>query len=311
LTAAQVIAIAEETKPARIRTVLQPSKETSTPPMINVALKPRLRRIGVILFAPPAVGAAFWGFLHLTGNFNAVVPGEFYRSAQLTPAQLSEYVGVCKLRTVINLRGDNKGQPWYDAEVKESDHLGIVHVDFGMSARHELTRAQAIALIALMEKAAKPLLVHCKDGADRAGLASARDFLAAKKRADNEGFLPASPKIVVTGGLDFNDHRLIWDRLDKVRAKHPDMVLLHGGSPKGDELIAAKWATNRKAPQIALKPDWTKHAKAAPFKRNDAMLDVLPIDVMVFPGTLASRTTSPTRPASSAFRSGGCGASRV
>jgi hypothetical protein len=27
------------------------------------------------------------------------------------------------------------------------------------------------------------------------------------------------------------------------------------------------------------------HAKAAPFKRNDAMLDVLPIGVMVFPGT--------------------------
>ena len=112
-----------------------------------------------------------------------------------------------------------------------------------------------------------------------------RDFLAAKKRADNEVLLPAGPKIAVTGGLDFNDHRLIWDRLDKVHAKHPDMVLLHGGSPKGAELIAAKWATNRKVPQIAFKPDWTKHAKAAPFKRNDAMLDVLPIGVMVFPGT--------------------------
>ena len=49
----------------------------------------------------------------------------------------------------------------------------------------------------------------------------------------------------------------------------------------------------------------------APFKRNEAMLDVLPIDVMVFPGTLASRTNSPTRPASSAFRSGGCGTSRA
>lgn len=34
----------------------------------------------------------------------------------------------------------------------------------------------------------------------------------------------------MTGGLDFDDHILIWDRLDKVRAKHPDMVLLHGGS---------------------------------------------------------------------------------
>jgi YspA, cpYpsA-related SLOG family len=63
------------------------------------------------------------------------------------------------------------------------------------------------------------------------------------------------------------------------------MVLLHCGSPKGAELIATKWATNRKAPQIAFKPDWTKHAKAAPFKRNDAMLEVLPIGVMVFPGT--------------------------
>ncbi len=112
-----------------------------------------------------------------------------------------------------------------------------------------------------------------------------RDFLAAKKRADNELLLPAGPKVAVTGGLDFNDHRLIWDRLDKVHAKHPDMVLLHGGSPKGAELIAAKWATNRKVPQIAFKPDWAKHAKAAPFKRNDAMLDVLPIGVMVFPGT--------------------------
>jgi hypothetical protein len=35
-------------------------------------------------------------------------------------------------------------------------------------------------------------------------------------------------------------------------------------------------------PQAAYKPDWTKHAKAAPFKRNDAILDVLPISVMVF-----------------------------
>jgi hypothetical protein len=112
-----------------------------------------------------------------------------------------------------------------------------------------------------------------------------RDFLAAKKRADNEVLLPAGPKVAVTGGLDFNDHRLIWDRLDKVHSKHPDMVLLHGGSPKGAELIAAKWASNRKVPQIAFKPDWTKHAKAAPFKRNDAMLAILPIGVLHFPGT--------------------------
>ncbi|MDE2466873.1 MAG: DUF2493 domain-containing protein, partial [Alphaproteobacteria bacterium] len=56
-------------------------------------------------------------------------------------------------------------------------------------------------------------------------------------------------------------------------------------SPKGAELIAAKWADNRKVPQIAFKPDWTKHAKAAPFRRNDAILEVLPIGVLIFPGT--------------------------
>lgn len=112
-----------------------------------------------------------------------------------------------------------------------------------------------------------------------------RDFLSAKRRAETEVMVPAGPKIALTGGLDFNDHHLIWDTLDKVRAKHPDMVLLHGGSPRGAELIAAKWADTRKVPQVAFKPDWTKHAKAAPFKRNDQMLDVLPIGVMVFPGT--------------------------
>lgn len=112
-----------------------------------------------------------------------------------------------------------------------------------------------------------------------------RDFLAAKKRAERDVLLPPGPKVAVTGGLDFNDHRLIWAKLDQVHAKHTDMVLLHGGSPKGTERIAARWADQRGVPQIAFKPDWTKHGKSAPFKRNDQMLVVLPIGVMVFPGT--------------------------
>ena len=38
-------------------------------------------------------------------------------------------------------------------------------------------------------------------------------------------------------------------------------------------------------PQIAFKPDWARHAKAAPFKRNDAMPEALPIGVLVAPGS--------------------------
>jgi hypothetical protein len=117
-----------------------------------------------------------------------------------------------------------------------------------------------------------------------AAMIDSRDFLAAKRRADAEVLLPVGPKIAFSGGETTN-HRLIWDKLDQVHAKHPDMVLLHGGSPKGAERIAATWASNRKVPQVAFKPDWTKHAKAAPFKRNDQMLATLPIGVIVFPGT--------------------------
>jgi len=118
-----------------------------------------------------------------------------------------------------------------------------------------------------------------------ASLIDSRDFLAAKRRAEIEPLLPAGPRIAFTGGVTCNDHIRIWDALDKSRTRHPDMVLIHGGSPRGAERIAACWADNRKVPQIVFKPDWTRHKNAAPFKRNDAMLEALPIGVIVFPGS--------------------------
>jgi len=117
-----------------------------------------------------------------------------------------------------------------------------------------------------------------------AAMIDSRDFIAAKLRAETEVMLPPGPKVAFSGGPDFNDHHLIWDRLDQVHAKHPDMVLIHGGSPKGAERIASRWADHRKVSQIAFKPDWAK-GKAAPFKRNDAILEALPIGVLVTPGS--------------------------
>lgn len=118
-----------------------------------------------------------------------------------------------------------------------------------------------------------------------AAMIDSREFLAARRLAETELLVPGGPKIAFTGGADFNDHQLIWATLDKVRAKHPDIVLLHGGSPTGAERIAARWADTRKVTHIPFKPDWTRHAKAAPFKRNDQILEVLPIGVIVFPGS--------------------------
>ena len=72
-----------------------------------------------------------------------------------------------------------------------------------------------------------------------AAMIDSRDFIAAKRRAETEVHLPAGPKIAFTGGIDCNDMTGSGTTLDKVLAKHPGMVLLHGGSPKGAERIAA------------------------------------------------------------------------
>ena len=56
-------------------------------------------------------------------------------------------------------------------------------------------------------------------------------------------------------------------------------------SEAGAERIAACWAENRRIPQIVYKPDWTRHKKAAPFRRNDQMLETLPIGLIAFPGS--------------------------
>ena len=118
-----------------------------------------------------------------------------------------------------------------------------------------------------------------------ASLIDSRDHIAAKRRADIEPLLPQGTKIAFTGGLDCTDHTAIWEALDRVRTKHSEMVLLHGGAPRGAERIAAAWADNRGVTQIVFKPDWTRHGKSAPFKRNDRLLDTLPVGVIVFPGS--------------------------
>lgn len=129
-----------------------------------------------------------------------------------------------------------------------------------------------------------------------AALIDSRDFLAAKRRAETEVMLPRAPRSPSPVGPDFNDHRLIWGKLDQVRTKHPDMVLLHGEAP---------WAQNSSLPNGPM-PGVTQVAQAgldqarqgAPFKRNDAMLDILPVGASLFSRETASRRTSPTKPRS-------------
>ncbi|CEJ88082.1 conserved hypothetical protein [Hyphomicrobium sp. GJ21] len=118
-----------------------------------------------------------------------------------------------------------------------------------------------------------------------ASVIEARDFISAKHRADTEVMLPKGPRIAFTGGQNCNDHAQIWADLDKAFKNHPGAILIHSGNPLGADAIAASWAAHRGVTAIAFKPR-KKHPndKAAVFRRNDEMLEAMPIGLVVYPG---------------------------
>jgi YspA, cpYpsA-related SLOG family len=118
-----------------------------------------------------------------------------------------------------------------------------------------------------------------------ASLIDSRDFIAAERQAKTQMLAPKGTRIAFTGGMDCNDDKRIWSVLDKLHAQHPDMVLLHGGATKGADFIASRWCDHRKVPQVAFKPNFTRDKNRAGFLRNDRMLETLPAQVVVFPGT--------------------------
>jgi len=112
----------------------------------------------------------------------------------------------------------------------------------------------------------------------------ARDFRRARKDRETRAHLPEGTLVAIAGGKEVADGAAIWTTLDRTKAKYEDMVLLHGGSP-GVEKIAASWAEARGVDQVVCRPDWKAHGKAAPFRRNDELLNLLPKGVIAFPGS--------------------------
>jgi protein tyrosine/serine phosphatase len=151
-----------------------------------------LGALSLVLLPGLAVGL-YLAFLQLSGNFHEVVAGELYRSAQLTPEGLAAVVRSHGIRTVINLRGASPRRDWYRGEIDEARRLGLTHVDFAMSAARPLTSAEANTLIRVMAEAPKPILIHCRSGADRTGLVAALYVAAIKKGSERSAEAQFSP----------------------------------------------------------------------------------------------------------------------
>ncbi len=130
--------------------------------------------LGALVAGSAALGIliAFLTYLQLSGNFHTVLPGELYRSAQVSPEQIATHRTEQGIRSILNLRGAYPGEAWYDDEISASAAQGIVHADFKLSASTALSPDEVTRLIALMRDLPKPLLIHCRSGADRTGLAA-------------------------------------------------------------------------------------------------------------------------------------------
>ena len=105
-------------------------------------------------------------------NFREVVPGQLYRSNTLPPELLKKYVEDYGIKTILNVRGHSQ-QQWWENErdaVRETDARLI---DCKLSTHRYPTPAQLATMLEVMHGLQGPVLIHCRFGRDRTGIACA------------------------------------------------------------------------------------------------------------------------------------------
>lgn len=93
-----------------------------------------------------------------------------WRSAQPAPHQIAALRRL-DIRTIVNLRGERYcGSYWL--EQKACARQGIRLVDYQLRSRAAPTKAELLGARDVLRSVEYPILLHCKSGADRAGLMS-------------------------------------------------------------------------------------------------------------------------------------------
>jgi protein tyrosine/serine phosphatase len=104
-------------------------------------------------------------------NFAAVEPGKLYRSNHPTPAKLAAFTKRVGLKSLINLRGQTRNGS--DALSRDmAAKLGLDFYDMALDSRDAPQRDRILRLAEIYRSCQAPALIHCKSGADRAGLAA-------------------------------------------------------------------------------------------------------------------------------------------
>lgn len=104
-------------------------------------------------------------------NFDVVVPGKLYRANHPTPGRVARYRRELGLRTIINLRGPRASGS--DALSRDAARrLRLAHIDMAFESRGAPHRDRILRFAEIWRTLNAPALIHCKSGADRAGLAA-------------------------------------------------------------------------------------------------------------------------------------------
>ena len=147
------------------------------------------------------------GFLRARFRNLHRISDEMYRANQPSPEQIARYAKELGLKTIVNLRGDSpKG--YYLLEKEACARHGIQLVDFQMFSREIPSPEKVLEAKHLFDSIAYPALMHCKSGADRAGIMAVlymhfRKGLSIEQAVEQLSFKYLHIRQGKTGVLDF------------------------------------------------------------------------------------------------------------
>jgi protein tyrosine/serine phosphatase len=119
------------------------------------------------------------------------------------------------IKTVINLRGGFDGS-FYALEKEACRKLGLELVNFTVASREVPSRQQVLGAKKLFHSITYPALMHCKSGADRAGVMSVlymhfRQGKTIREAVEQLGFRYLHVKQGKTGVLDYTFERYLQE----------------------------------------------------------------------------------------------------
>jgi len=103
-------------------------------------------------------------------NEHEIVPGKLWRSYQPSPKNVGQWAKR-GIKTIVNLRGDNPSGFYFLEEEACAKH-NIAFEAFRVYSREAPSPEILHGMHDLYKRITYPAMIHCKSGADRAGLAS-------------------------------------------------------------------------------------------------------------------------------------------